>query len=425
MVESSVISELMPELQETALDNGIRVVTLAQHVPVESDIIAVQVRMLAGSALDAELPGLSRFTSSMTTRGSSGRGVDEIADELDGLGAAIGVGAGRGWTDGSAKALLEVADEVVEQLAQALRSPDFPEDQVTTVRAQMLASLRQAESSTRSVAARQLTEALYPAGHPLHQRSGGTEESLAAIDRDALVKFHQRTYRPEGAIAVVTGGMSHQQAVDLIERHFGDWRGAPPEFTIEPVEAPAGVTRVEAELPGKTQADIAIGSPAINRSHPDYYALSIANLILGRFGLYGRLGERVREQQGMAYYAFSNFEGGKTVGVWRASAGVAPENIDPAIDSILDEVRQFNEGGPTAQEFDDAVGSVLGSLPLALETSSGQAATALDIVYNDLGYDYLSQIRPIIEALTIEQITAASREHIDPERVVVSVAKPA
>lgn len=425
LTSEQTVAELMPQLRESVLDNGMRVVTLDATDASTSDVVAVQIRFLAGSALDGDLPGLAEFMTAMLTRGSAGRTSDTIAIELDSLGAALGVGAGRATIDGSAKALRQVVDDVVGQLAQALRQPDFPEDQINTVRSQKLAALRRSLSSTRAVAGRALTEAMYPAGHPLHHRSGGTQESLAAIDRGALQAFHDRALRPDGAIAVVAGGVDHDGAVALIERHFGDWSGTPPEISIPAVAPPEATVRITSDVPGKTQADLAIGTPAINRSHDDYYALSVANLILGQFGLYGRLGERVREQQGMAYYAYSSFVAGRAVGAWRASAGVSVENIDPAIDSIVDELRRFNDGGPNEQEFEDAIGSVLGSLPLALETSSGRASAAIDIVYNDLGHDYLQQVRGIIQELTAEQITSAAETYLDPDRLVISIAKPA
>lgn len=418
------ISSEMPLVLETQLANGMRVVSLEGGGESESDVAVVQIRLMTGSALDGDLPGLARFTSSMVTRGSGGRTLDDISIELDGLGASIGVGAGRLTTDASIKSLREDADRVLGILATALRHPDFPSDQAQTVRGQMLTGLRQAENNTRTKADRLMRETIYPQDHPLHSRPGGTEESLAAIDEAALRDFHTRTYLPGRAIVAVAGGLSHQEGVDLVARHFGDWTGAPPEIDVPPVEPPAETVRVEDSLPDKTQADVAMGLPAISRNHPDYYALSVANLILGRFGLYGRLGESVRERQGMAYYAFSRFEGGKFVGTWTANAGVDPKNVDRAIESVIEEIRKFQEEGPTEREFSDAIGSILGSLPLGLETSGSKAATAGDVIFYELGHDFLQRYRGIIRGLTPEQIRDAARRYIDPDRLVIAVVGP-
>ena len=183
--------------------------------------------------------------------------------------------------------------------------------------------------------------------------------------------------------------------------------------------------RIDRELTGKVQADLALGTRAIVRSHPDYYTLSTANLILGRLGLMGRLGESVRERQGMAYYAYSALETGLAGGFWSARAGVNPANIERTIESILEELRGFLRDGPTAEEFSDAIGNLTGSLPLGLETGDSIARVVADMAFYDLGSDYLRRYRALIRALTPEQLTAAMRRHIDPEQLVVAVARPA
>ncbi len=418
------ISEAMPIVRETRIANGMRVVSLEGASETASDVAVFQLRLMAGSTLDGDAPGLGQFTTSMLSRGSAGKSLETIADELDSLGATLGFGCSRLTIDGSTKSLAADADTILGYLAGAFRSPDFPDDQLEIVRAQMLSGLRQAEDSTRAVAGRTLRELIYPAGHPFHTRASGTVESVSAIERASLLEFHERAFLPGDAIVAVAGGIDHDEAVRLINRHFGDWQGNPPLVNVPQVNLPTERRREDATLEGKTQSDLAMGLPAINRGHPDYYALSIANLIIGRFGLYGRLGESVRERQGMAYYAYSQLQAGKEVGLWVANAGVAPENVDRAIESIIAEVEGFNEGGPTEREFADATGSILGSMPLGLETSGSQASTAADIVFHSLGHDYLQRYRDIIRAVTPDQITEAARKHLDMDRLTIAVAGP-
>jgi zinc protease len=310
-------------------------------------------------------------------------------------------------------------------LADALLRPDFPEEQVAIVRGQMLSALRQTRDSTRAEAERLMREAIFPLGHPMHGSSIGDEASLAAIDRAALTTYHDLAFRPEHGVVAVAGGVTHAGAVELVERHFGAWSGAPPAVEIVMPTAPAEEQRLTGGLAGKSQSDIVMGIPAIQRSHPDYYALSVANLILGRFGLMGRLGESVRERQGMAYYVYSSVEAGRSVGLWTVNAGVDPSNVERAIASTLEEVRGFQAGGPTEREFSDAVGSVTGSLPLSLETSGGIANVVSDIVYYGLGEDYLQRYRSIMRSLTPDDIVRAARTHIDPDRLTITVVGPA
>ena len=414
----------MPLVRQTRMANGIRVATLEIDPPRPSDVAVVLVRIPNGSVLDNDLPGIARFAGAMLTRGSDGRTFEDLAEELDGLGAAVSVSVGGEATDISVVSLAEDGDRVLEILSGMILRPDFPEQEVGIVRGQMQSGLRQALNSTRAEADRQMRATIYPAGHPYHQRSGGTKESLDSIDRAALVEFHQAAYKASKVIVTLAGGLTHEESVAMMERHLGEWSGDTPVVDVAPGITPNNLIRTGKTLAGKTQSDIAMGLPAIQRSHFDYYPLTVANQVIGRFGLMGRLGESVRERQGMAYYTFSSLEAGKSVGIWAARAGVATHNVEGAIESIRNEVRGFIEGGPTEREFADCTGSLLGALPIGLESSSSMASVAADIVYYDLGEDFLQRYRGIIEALGPDDLQRAAAEYIDPDRLVVSVVGP-
>lgn len=423
-VQTQNLDTTMPVVRQTRISNGITVATLEVDPPRPSDVAVVRIRIPNGTALDGTVPGLARFTGAMLTRGSDGRLMDDLAEELDGLGASVSVSVGGQLTDIGVVSLAADGDRALEIVTGMLLRPDFPEREMEIVRGQMLSALRQSKNSTRAEADRTMREMIYPEGHPYHQRSGGTEESLKAITRDDLVQFHAMAYQASKVIVSLAGGLSHQESVDLVERHLGGWGGETPVADVEAGHTPDALERHDTSLPGKTQADIAIGVPAITRSHPDYYALTVANQVIGRFGLMGRLGESVRERQGMAYYTFSNLEAGKSTGIWTAKAGVAPYNVDGAIESIRSEVRGFIEGGPTEREFVDCTGAIIGALPIGLESSDSMASVAADIVYYELGDDFLQRYRGIIEGLRPEDLQQAAARYLNPDRLVIAVVGP-
>jgi zinc protease len=415
----------MPGMEESTLQNGVRVLTLDRQ-PTDADgPVVARVRVPGGLVVENGPPGAARFTGEMLTRGSGGRTLDDLAEELDGLGASISVGVGRENLDIVATAMREDIDRVLGLLATALLRPDFPADQLELVRGQLLSALRQVQNDSRAEAEHLLRQMLYPAGHPYRDRVTGTEETVSAMTRDDLLAFHDHAIKPSRAIAALAGSIVHDEAVDLIARHLGDWYGETPEIHVPDPTQPTGAQRQERELPGKSQADLALGTLSIRRASPDYYAFNVANLILGRLGLMGRLGESVRERQGMAYYAFSGLEVGLGIGQWSARAGVNPGNIDRAIETILTEVRAFLADGPTEREFDEAVSYLTGSLPLGLETAGGVAGLLADVAFFDLGTDYLQRYRGIIQSLTPQQLTETMRAYVDPERLAVAIVKPA
>src|SRR2546430_13901901 len=123
-------------------------------------------------------------------------------------------------------------------------------------------------------------------------------------------------------------------------------------------------------MPHKTQADIAIGGPAVPRRHADYYALNRANLLFGRIGLYGRLGRNLRDEQGLAYYAFSSLDARTAGGMWSISAGVNPANLAKAIESIRSELDRLRTEPFTLEEIRDGKDNQVGSLIVSLERNA-------------------------------------------------------
>lgn len=416
------LDQTMPAGRETRLPNGVRVLTLADQ-PTGQPVVA-RVRVPGGSSHDGSQPGIARFAADMLTRGSGGKTLDELAEELDGLGASVTAGVGREALDLVLTCLPEDVERVFEIAAATLLDPQFPDDQMAIVRGQVLSGLRRARNDTRAEADHVLRGVLFPEGHPYRERVSGTEESIESITRADLIDWHARTVGAGGSLIAVGGGISHDRAVELASTYFGQWTGQSSIEDVRPISMPGQNTRHVAAIAGKTQADIAIGLPSINRADPDYYALNLANLIFGRLGLMGRIGESVRERQGMAYYAYSGLEAGNLSGIWSARAGVNPSNVERAIEAIFTELRDYLTDGPTEREMTDAVSYVTGSLPLGLETAGSVAAVLADIGFHNLGLDYLQRYRAIVRSLTTDTIIRAARQHILPDALQIVVVGP-
>ena len=177
-------------------------------------------------------------------------------------------------------------------------------------------------------------------------------------------------------------------------------------------------------MPAKAQADIALGHPGIRRDDADYYAVAVMNMILGRFAMGGRLGHSVREEQGMAYYTFSTFDASFGPGPFVVRAGVHPDNVDAAIDSIVTELQRIRTEAVSENELEDATSALIRSLPRALETNEGLATTLHTIEQFDLGLDYLERYPRLIGEITVDDVMAAARDHIHLGRFGVSIAGP-
>jgi zinc protease len=225
---------------------------------------------------------------------------------------------------------------------------------------------------------------------------------------------------------VVVGDVCAPQVIEKVARAIGKWkvRGKAAEHALPDAPKVKEIKRKEAPLAGKTQADIVLGYAGLRRSDPDFYALSIGDLIFGRLGLYGRLGENVRDKQGLAYYVYSSLEANVGAGPWAVHAGVNPRNVERAIEGIVAEIKRLRAEPVTQDELDEARDFLTGSLALRLETNDGVAATLSDIETFDLGLDYLQRYPGIIRSITAEQILAAAQKYAQIENYALAIAGP-
>ena len=405
-----------------SLPNGITVLARENWA---APSVVVEGYLIAGNLDEpANLPGLSSFTVSMLSRGTQKRTFAEINETIESVGASVGFSSDRHITNFSTKSLAEDLDLVLAVLAEELRSPAFPAQYVDRVRGLRLTALAERENDTRQMAGRAFRELMF-GDHPLGRDMLGTRESITTIQRDMLAEFYESFFRPQGMVVTVVGAVPAEEAVRKIEAAFGDWNGLRPARAALPSVAPiVDVRKRHALMPDKTQCDMVLGWHGMRRLDPDFDSARLANTVLGVFGLMGRLGENVRERQGMAYYAYSRVSGDREPGTWVTVAGVNPANVSRARQAMLDEVKRLQDEPVPADELEDCKSYLTGSVPLQLETNDGVASLLADIEWHGLGLDYLERYPTIINALTAEQVQQVAQKYLRPDAYVFALAGP-
>jgi zinc protease len=370
--------------------------------------------------------GLAVFTAAALIRGAGARSFQEIVTATESVGASVNAGGGMNASGFAGRALAEDLPLVLELLADMLIRPTFPEVELDRLRSQILMGLRESEQESRTQASRAVRLLLFPEDHPYSRLSSGTQASVEALTRADLVDFHQR-YQPSTAAISIVGDVEPTAVIALLEQYFGAWAASQPAapFAFPDPNRIEGIQRRDIAMPGKSQSDVIWAVQGLTRMSPDYYAASIANMILGRIGMGGRLGENIREEQGLAYYCGSSLDADVAAGPWAALAGVNPANVERAIAAMVHEVGRFAADGPTDEELSDARDYMTGSTVLGLETNDGIAGTLLGIERYQLGFDYINRYPTIIRAITAEQIVDVARRYLSTEHYVVAVAGPA
>ena len=313
--------------------------------------------------------------SRVIDRGTQTRSAGQLAEALDERGVSLSAEVSRHLLALSCTCLAEDVETVLDLLADVIRRPTFPPDQVERRRAAILTALGQDRDNPATVAGEALMGLLYPGGHPYGRPARGTPSSVGAIGRGDLARFHQDHVGPAGLRVIVAGDVEPGRVVALAERALGDWQAA-GGARLEPPPVPPAVTRraVRTTVAGKPQADIAYGFRTIARHDRRYYAMTLLNNVLGQYALGGRLGDNIRERQGMAYYVFSSFEANVAEGPLVVRAGVNPANVDRTIASIDEEIERLARNGVTEAELADSRRYLIGSMPRVLETNAGIAS---------------------------------------------------
>ena len=423
---NSPISSSLPgpdDITRATLPNGITVLARANF---NSPSVVISGYLHAGSLSEEDSKaGLASFTASALMRGTVPRDFQEIYDALESAGASLGYHGGTHTTGFGGNALAEDLVLLLDLLSETLRQPTFPQDQVERLRAQLMTGLAIRSQDTRQMAHLTFDQVIYK-GHPYARSDDGYPETVETISRDDLASFHNSHYGPHGMVVTVVGAIEPDQAVTMVSEILGDWENPqqpnPPELPpLTPL--PQSLTE-KVTIEGKIQADIILGTPGPKRRSPDFLAAALGNNILGQFGMMGRIGEAVREQAGLAYYAFSSVSGGVGPGAWYVNAGVNPANIDIAIDLIRKEITRYVNEPVTAEELADSKTNFTGRLPLSLETNNGVASALVNLEKFELGLDYYERYAELVQAITAEEVLETAQRYLDPDRLGIAVAGP-
>jgi zinc protease len=407
----------------TVLENG--AVVTAKRSPT-TPAVTIHAGFLAGSVYDpAEQAGLAHFVSRTIDRGTETRPASVIAEALDRRGVSLSTMINRHVLALICTCLVEDLSDVLGLLADIVMHPVFPDEEVATKRGEVVTLIRQDEDNPAVMATEGLLTDLYGADHGYGRRPRGSVESVEAIDAAALRRFHRERVRPGAMSLVMVGDVDPQEAIDAARRAFGEWRGSAP-LPVELGDGLAASTRRVRAIPmmNKAQADIAYGFTSIRRSDPGYYAYWLMNNILGQYALGGRLGDSIRERQGMAYYVFSALDANVIPGPLMVRAGVSPENVDRAVASIDEELAKLSAEGPTDREITESRQYLIWSMPRTLETNIGIANFLQTAEFFGLGTDYDVRVPGLLQAVTRDEVHEAARRTLDPQKAAVVIAGP-
>jgi zinc protease len=403
-------------------------------------VIAVRL-LLASGARSETIPGQALVTGRLLSEGTRRRSYERIAADAEGRGMILSSFGGYETHGLAVDALAEDWQLALEWLAELLFESTFPQERLQWLTRQAAAELEAQADQADLLTARAFHDQLYsphPRGRPLQ----GDAASLARLTPEDCREFHEAAMG-WGAFLSIAGEIDESQVGARASALFGRILGEDGDLgaageagderssrarPVAPNPAEAPEARREIVTHAQDQAHLFLGARTVKRAHADYAPLELAGVLLGTgSGLTGRIPQRIREREGLAYTAMADTVSGAGLDEGRLTCyvGTAPGTLDQAEASVRDELAKFLVEPIPPADLESARSYLLGREPFRRETARQWAdlmavSALLNLPLDDPDW-YPDQIRRV----TAEEIEAASRRWIQPEKLLVTRGLPA
>ncbi|MBT8057501.1 MAG: insulinase family protein [Gammaproteobacteria bacterium] len=408
-----------PEVQRAELDNGMSVV-LAERDAVP--VVNVALQFDAGYAADSTgTLGAASFTMAMLDEGTKDRDALEISAEAESLGANISTGSNLDTSTVRLSALKTNLEPSLDLFAEIVREPTFPEDEIERLRKRWYANIEQEKNQPVQIALRTLPPLMYGDDHAygIPFTGSGTEESIASLDRDALVDWHQTWIRPNNATLFVVGDTTMDEILPMLEKRFGKWRDtrqALPEKNLADVALRDSAVYI-IDKPGAPQSLILAGHVAPPTGVENNIDIVTMNDVIGG-SFTARVNMNLREDKGWAYGAGTFMQDARGQRPWLA---YAPVQTDKTTDSIKELTREFDEylgtRPATQDELNKSVRNNVNSLPGQFETAGAVMGALLSNQRFGRSDDHVTTLKGQYEAVNLEGVQGAAEQVMHPDKL--------
>jgi predicted Zn-dependent peptidase len=417
-VSKEVLKVKLPKPVEQHLDNGLTVLILEDH-RAPTIAMSLDIRGAGGLYDPPGVTGLASATAQMMREGTASKTSKQIAETLDLLAAGTSVFTGQGSTDAnlSVSGLTENLDKWFPLAMDILFHPSFPAEEWAKLKQRQLLGLRQQRTQPGFLSRERFSKAVY-GEHPASVTSP-TAATLEAITVEAMKQWHDERYLPQNAILGVVGDVTPAEIMPRLRAALGGWKKTETKAAIPPSPAPAAEKRVWiVNRANSVQTSLVMGNIAIERNHPDYFALVVANQVLGG-GSTSRLFNNLREDKGYTYGAYSSFGPGLFAGPWEASSDVRTDVTEGAMREFFGEFRRLRDEKVPAGELEEKKRAVVARFALSLESPATILNYAITRKFFGLPEDYWDTYPAKVSAVTADDVQRVAKKYLDPEAMQI------
>lgn len=390
--------------------SGLRVIARANHA---NPITAVSACFLGGLPWESEAEqGITNLTQRLLLRGTASRHREEIADQLEFLGAAFSPFAYKDLFGASLSLLSRNFGRGLEILADCLRRPAFDSLELDKEKRLVHLELDRLRDDSLRYGGEMVERLLYD-GHPYRHLVQGTPETVHVLSPEALRSWHARTFSPSRLVIAVVGDLRPEDVQDEVTRAFGQWDQTPFEPPEWPCWTPPQTLRREDLARDKRQAVVVVAQAGPSFLSDDYVAFQLLNTVLS--GMSGRLFTELRDRRGLGYLVNSQLERRVQHSCLKAYLGTHASKLEEGLEAIRAELDRLRHEPVAQEELYRAKRYLLGLFEIKMQRKSYEA---YQLAYHlSVGSDLLrfDTFPDAVRAVTTERLMEVAQRYLDPD----------
>ena len=410
-------------IERDTLANGLVILMVEAH---KIPVVEMKAVVYAGSIFDYQgKEGLANLVSQMLLRGTKDLSADEIVESVEFVGGEFSSFTNEDYAGLNGKVLSKDLVQLIDLLSDCLQNPRFDSLPFHGLKKEVVSQIQANADNPFDLNVREFRKLVFQ-DNPLAHLPDGYATSVATISLSDVKEFYNNYYLPNNTFLVFVGDFQKDSLLTMFKEKFGNWRRR--KLSMPKIEAPS-----ENDHPiGKivkmdiSQAYILLGNLGPKYGDADWHHARVMNFILGGAGLTSRISQKIREEKGLAYDAYSRFYRFNTGGYYMARVQTRKEMANEVVQTLISEMKRMQDTIDVA-ELNRAKKFYTGNFPLTYNTYHDMTTIVTEIESQHLGLDYLSQFEKFIETVTIDQAKVAARKYLHPHNfflLIVGNVKP-
>jgi zinc protease len=382
------------------LDNGLKLL-----VKRDSSLPVVNIHLYGPGGLymeDLDRPGLSSFTASLLTSGTTDRSRMDILNSIEGVGGAISAQSDNNTYHISLRVLKEDLDLALDVLSDIIRNTEFPPEEIEKTRKETLLAIQKRDESWQAEVVRLFKKAYFSRASYINDHLG-TTESVRSFSREDVQAFYRRMVNPRHSVLAVYGDIDTDQVQTRVSKMFGGWTGEKVALSEGPDETQQlNANRSVEKTSDKSSPALFMGTNGLSIGSPDRPILDVIDSILSGSGSGGRLFEALRGSQDLVYVVGASPFYGRGAGYYGILTQTTQANLDKVEGIINEHLQRLTEEPVPDDELQRTKEAIITSHQLGRESLDSQAQQAALGEALGMGWDYdkhyLEQVRSVTSA---------------------------